>query len=229
MTLLLCFQILLWVGIVLLIVVPCNQWWQRQYAPPYPFAGIAGALFLISFFKLPWLNLQPLKLIGLDWLVDLAPMLEPLLGKWGLKGAQRGVESFGLLEPFFEPRGWLTLLLVTNKWLMPTLLLLGTLSFIFILWLLFKPTNKAVGAALMVTSAANLLFLFYFLPDIDGMGERPFPNIMSLAQPLLGAHLEWIGPIVMIISLCLMLMAGAQACLVSETYTAASDPPVYQR
>lgn len=215
MTFLLCLNVFVWLFILSLAGISVSRWKSQQTG--FPAAGTASVLLLFSFFKLPWLNLQPLKLIGLDWLVDVAPILEPLLGRLGLRWAQRGVESFGLLEPFFEPRGWLTLLLVANKWLMPAVMFLGALSFSLTLFLLWKPASKMAGSILMASSAGNLLFLFYFLPDIDGLGERAFPSVFGLAQPLLGAHIEWVGPLAMIAALGLMFAAGAQAQLLSES------------
>lgn len=89
---------------------------------------------------------------------------------------------------------------------------------IILAWLVaFKQYAPVAGKALAVSCFFNLLLLFYNLPNIDGLGERAFPSIFSLAVPLLGAQIEWWGPLTMILGLGLMFWSAAQAQIAPQS------------
>lgn len=173
--------------------------------------AIGAVLMIISFFALPWLNLQPLKYVGLDWLFDIAPAAEwlaKLLGAGVMGGLFGGID---LIDPIFNPPGWATLALVAGPLTWLVVLSLGAGAYWLAVAVTWRKGSARLGQALSLVSGALLLFLFYRLPDIDGLGERAFPSLAALIAPLTGAELSWIGPIGMFISLGLLLVAGLRA------------------
>lgn len=203
-------------GMWFLIVAPplwfTFKWWRAGQGLRPSLASWGAGLFLLSFYALPWLNLQPLKHIGLDWIVDVAPpLLESSLRQLGLESLGSVSERVSSIELFFSPPGWLTLIMVAPILVSLGVIATGSLSFI-LAQVVASQRNASVSAILlMLTSALHLLVLFYYLPDIDGLGERAFPSVFTLAVPALGAHLEWLGPLTMLVALCLMFFAGAKA------------------
>lgn len=170
--------------------------------------AIGATLMILSFFVLPWLNLQPLKYVGLDWLFDIAPAAEwlaRLLGAGVMGGLFGGI---GFIDPIFNPPGWATLALVAGPLTWLAVLGLGASAYWLAVLVIWRNNSARLGQALSLVSVTLSLFLFYRLPDIDGLGERTFPSLTALIVPLTGAKLSWIGPLGMFVSLGLLIWAG---------------------
>ena len=78
---LLCVRLL--VAVVLLAPAGVAISWSKSRSRPFPLATVGASLMLISFGVLPWLSLQPLDPIGLEWLGDALPMAGRLLALLG--------------------------------------------------------------------------------------------------------------------------------------------------
>ena len=202
---------------LLLIILPAFsstlRWFQNgSKAERMPLGIWGNSLLLLSTFYIPWLNLNPLKYLGLDWLIDVAPPLLAM-GLKLLRTERLGFlgKFFDVLGPIFGPPGWATLLL-TARW--PMMLLMGTVVGVTVVlgyMVAVLPRWKDAGIPLLISSGLAFLILFYNLPTIDGLGERSFPSLFSLAVPLVGAQIEWGGPLIMFAGLCLLFFAGARS------------------
>jgi hypothetical protein len=117
-------------------------------------------------------------------------------------------DKIGFIGDLFAPPGWLALLLTARwpVWLLTAIL--GPSVLLLAIPVALRRRVLGVGWALSVISLFLLLVLFYSLPDISSLGERPFPSILAIAVPVLGAHLMWIGPVVMIAGLGFLTLAG---------------------
>jgi hypothetical protein len=166
------------------------------------------SFFLASFFFLPWLDLQPLKHLGLAVLFDALPVLETFVRWFGQDFLLEVIEKVSSLELIFEPRGWFTLALVANIYTAIWLFLWGSSTFLLAWPVLLCFRWHKLGYFLSASSIVLLFTLFYSLPTIDGLGERHLPHPMALAVPVLGAELLWYGPVVMFIGLLLLALAG---------------------
>lgn len=181
--------------------------WQEEKQHVTLLATWAASLFLFSFFFLPWLDLQPLKHFGVEWIYDAIPVLEIVAGWFGAEFVADAASHISGLDLLFSPPGWLTLLITARPliWLIVTCL--GTVSIVFA-WLTSAINWREAGLVLSISSSLLLLFILCNLPNIDGLGERSFPSLLAIAVPLLGVQLIWVGPFVMIFSLILMIVAG---------------------
>ena len=146
------------------------------------------------------------------WLIDVAPPLLAM-GLKLLRTERLGFlgKFFDVLGPIFGPPGWATLLL-TARW--PMMLLMGPVVGVTVVlgyMVAVRPRWKGAGIPLLISSGLAFLILFYNLPTIDGLGERSFPSLFSLAVPLVGAQIEWGGPLIMFAGLCLLFFAGARS------------------
>lgn len=107
--------------IAIVVIPPIAITMRRLYITKvsgFPVAVWGSALFLAGFLLLPWLNLQPLKYINLDWLFDFAPpLLEMVFKLIGLTQLSTLAGKVAGLDMLFHPRGWLTLLLVSPVWM----------------------------------------------------------------------------------------------------------------
>lgn len=190
------------------------RWWQGNEEKGIFPVGIWGiSLVLLSTFYIPWLNLNPLQHLGLDWLPDVIPPGLEIVRKL-LHTDRFGslINLFGILEPIFGPPGWVTLLVAAQ---LPTAII-GTITVAVGFVVVWHPNWKPAGIAVLFLSSLTFLILFCNLPTIDGLGERSFPSLTSLAIPLVGAHIEWGGPLVMMAGLCLLFFAGAQSYASAE-------------
>lgn len=189
-------------------------WWfskGRAYHT-FPWAAVGAGLMALSFFTLPWLTFSPLERVGLDWLYDVAPYLGRLLALLGIDNLDRLLPIWRVIG--IHPPGWLALALNAQTW--PGLLwlgvvtaLLGGLIFALALWVELARRPKWSAAALIALATLSLLTLLYFLPDIDGLGEHDFSNIVALVIPIfLNVHMSWFGPFVMVSALLLLLVGG---------------------
>jgi hypothetical protein len=167
-----------------------------------------------SFVTLPWLSIKPLERIGLEWLHDIAPFVGRLLILFG-------IDNLDSLMPFWKvigirPPGWLALML--NAQTRGGLLLLvivaavvGGLVYLLAHWVAATRRPRISAPFLVVTAAALLLLLLYRLPDIDGLGEHDFSNIVALSLPIVfNIHLSWLGPLVMVVGLVMLLADGVR-------------------
>lgn len=197
------------------------RWVQERGRAP---VGIWGSsLFLISVFYVPWLNLNPLQHVGLDWLIDVAPpTLELVLKLFRSERFGSLLGFFGILEPLFGPPGWATLFVTARPIVSVLMLSIGTITAVLGMFVAYGLFGKAAGTGLIFFSSLNFLILFYSLPTIDGLGERAFPSLFSLVIPLVGAHIEWGGPLIMIVGLCLLFYAGVRS-------HAGIDSTIYER
>lgn len=161
-----------------------------------------------SFFFLPWLDLQPLKHFGLEWLFDALPFAE-LFAKWiGKELVVNLIEKLSGLEILFQPPGWLTLLITAPIVLWPILLCLGGMIIFTGFLVAFQFRSPKIGKMLVVLAIGLLAIVYGSLPAIDGIGERAFPHPLTVVIPLLGAKINWLGPAVMILGLVFLAIGG---------------------
>ncbi len=196
-------------------VILAFRWLRQGHVLPAQFlAGVGAAGVNISFFYLPWLDLSPIKGSLTGELLGIAPDAAGQLLAWrGMDAAAQKMEAVASFIGLFEPPGWLTLLITSPHIPVFLLALLVGMTAIALAALVVWPVRHPVfGYALAGCSAFLLLSIIYFLPDIEGLGERAFPNVLSLAVPLLQVEIIWFGPLVMMLGLLLMLVGGlAQA------------------
>ena len=187
------------------------RWFKQGRVLPAQFLASAGAVGVnVSFFYLPWLDLSPIKGSIIGDLLGIAPDAAGQLLAWrGMDAAAQKMEAVASFIGLFEPPGWLTLLITSPHIPVFLLALLVGMAAIVLAVLVAWPVRPpAVGYALAGCSAFLLLSIIYFLPDIEGLGERAFPNVLSLAVPLLQVEIIWFGPLVMMLGLLLMLVGG---------------------
>ena len=201
--------VLAWILVVIPPILFTIKWLAQRDEGFVPIAVWFASLMLVSFFILPWLDLQPLKHFNLAWVFGTVPWLE-LVGKWvGMDWLLTILEKLSGLEILFEPPGWLTLILAARPWLWLVTIPCGFVT-VGASWLVSWPVqHKLPGYLLSVTSFILLVILFLGLPEIDGLGERAFPNMMALIVPILGAHIIVPGPLAMLIALLGLVLTGA--------------------
>lgn len=201
--------VLVWILVLIPPILFAIKWLAQRDEGFVPIAVWFASLMLVSFFILPWLDLQPLKHFNLGWVFGTVPWLE-LLGKWvGMDWLLNILEKLSGLEILFEPPGWLTLILAARPWLWFVTIPCGVIA-VIASWLVSWPVqHKWPGYLLSVTSFILLLILFLGLPEIDGLGERSFPNMMALLVPILGTHIIVPGPLAMLIALLGLVLTGS--------------------
>ena len=183
-------------------------WFRSPKQRPFPLASWGISLLLLSFCFVPWIDLQPLKHFGVEWLFDAVPILAFIFERLGKTLAVEVAEKVSSLEIIFEPPGWITLVMVGNWLIWLWLAFWGSLTFIFAIPVMLRFRWRPIGRFLSITSFVLLITLFYNLPNIDGLGERPLPSIFALAEPILGAQLLWQGPMIMMAGLGLLVFGG---------------------
>lgn len=190
--------------------------------------AVAGAVGVnVSFFYLPWLDLSPVKGSLLKDLLDFAPDVAGQVLEWrGLSSAAQGMERVASVVGLFELSGWETLLLTSPHPLVLVLLgLLGVVAIALAVWTAWPARHPAVGYSLAVCSAWLLLSIIYYLPEIEGLGERAFPSLLAVAVPLFQVEIIWLGPLVMMLGLLLMLAGGLMQAQQTELDYAVSSNP----
>lgn len=189
---------------------------RRRKGGQHAFTLLGASLVLLSMSIVPWLNLQPLKHLGLAWFYEGLPAWEWLVHRLGIGWLGRALEKLSGLETLFEPPGWLALVLVGRLGVWLWVLFWG-IAAVILSWSVGLGKGRPwVGYGLALSSSLLLLTVGYHLPTIDGLGERAFPHIASLAVPVLGAELEWAGPLVMMAGLLLMLYGGLAQTIDSD-------------
>lgn len=187
-------------------------WWLgsgKDAARPFPMAAVGAGLMALGFFSLPWLSIKPLERIGLDWLHDVAPFLGRLLALLGVDNLDRLLPIWRVMG--IRPPGWLALVLNAESWsgllgLGLGAVMLGGLIYALAHWIAVRRTPRYTAVALAIVATVLLLLLLYRLPDVDGLGEHDFRNIIPLILPVIfNIHLTWPGPLFMVAGLLLML------------------------
>lgn len=199
---LLCVRLL--VAVVLLAPAGVAISWSKSRSRPFPLATVGASLMLISFGVLPWLSLQPLDPIGLEWLGDALPMAGRLLALLGAKSLSAVLGWMGVIGFLTNWYGWVALLLTAGPpvWVAATLLGVVALG---AAWAVGVGRQKPAAYVLLAAAAALVLLVAYSLPLIDGLGEHPFPHPLTVTLPFLGARLNWLGPGVMFVALGLLM------------------------
>jgi hypothetical protein len=192
------------------IIVAVRWFKQNELLPAQLLASIGAVGANISFFYLPWLDLSPLKASLFGEVLSIAPDAVGQMLAWrGMDSAAQKMESIAVFIGLFEPPGWLTLLLTSPHFLVLLLVLLLGVAAIVLAVLVAWPVRSSVfGCALAILSAVLLLTIIYFLPEIEGLGERAFPSPLPIALPLLQVEIIWFGPLVMMLGLLFMLVGG---------------------
>lgn len=185
--------------------------WSENLSSRLNLTAVLGLLTInISFFYLPWLDLSPIK--GTLWrdLLDFAPDVVGQILSWrGLETAAHGMERVTQVVGLFELSGWEALFLTSpSVWVFVLVGLLGLVATILTVLLAWPVRHPVVGYSLALCSLFLLCLNISYLPEIEELGERAFPNPFAVAVPLLQVEINWLGPFVMLLGLLLMVVGG---------------------
>jgi hypothetical protein len=187
------------------------RWRRALEARPFPLAVIGASLILLSFLLLPWLSLEPLRVMGFDWLSRLIPVARPVI-EWLEDGRLRPLGVFlGPINFLTRWRGWMALLFTGNLSIVVLIPFLATLAIVLGHWVTWLRPRKAPAAILIASAGLSLFLMLFNLPRLDGLGERGFPHLMTVMLPMLGAHIHPAGPVTMALGLALLAAGGVQA------------------